>query len=230
MTCYCCKKELEEYLVSEYELKKGGTVQFCIECENTAEYYFDVIKRECLIDGVNYDLTSRDKKQIRAERKLRLEKEEENRLLDCDKSIYFFSNAPVKSVEYNHQVLNYINKFIDAEDNEGHIQRFKFKYTVGQHWYFEEWEGLKNVNIYIDTVNKEVQKVKKPGDTEWRERVRKWYSGRFQCDEDFYNVTFGFSKYGDDQINDVHINYPFICSKSRKIRKLIKGLLVDKGM
>ncbi|AIF45414.1 hypothetical protein [Virgibacillus sp. SK37] len=228
--CYGCNEDTFSFLVSEYELKSGGKVNVCIECENNAEVYFDKIKRNCLIDGKAYELTENDRKQIRLERKLRLEKEEDERILDCKKSIFYFSNVPLKKPEYNHQALKYINEFVGADDsNEDHIQRFKFNYAIGKHWHLEEWDGLTNVHIYIDEVSKEYQKVKKPEETKWRDRTRKWYSGRFECDESFYNVTFGFSQYDNEPCGDVYVSYDFICSKSYKISRLVKKLLIEDG-
>ncbi|KRG15602.1 hypothetical protein ACA30_05790 [Virgibacillus soli] len=229
MICYACENKREEYELSEYKLKKGGhNVQVCLECENSYEKYLDYIKRNCLIDGVSYELTSDDKKMIERERKLRLENEEEERLLDCKKYVYYFSNEPLKKPEYNHQVLKYINGFLNVEeDTEEHIQRFKFKGVVGQHFHLDEWDGLTNVHISIDTVSKEYQKVKKPEETQWRDRVRKWYSGRFECDENLCNVSFGFVQYDNEPFGEVWVNYDFICSKSYRIKRLIEGLIKD---
>ncbi|GIN58493.1 hypothetical protein J8TS2_28120 [Lederbergia ruris] len=229
MICYSCKNECEDYELSEHELKLGGQVDICLECENTYEFYLDVIKRECLIDGVSYDLTSDDKKMIERERKLRLENEEEERLLDCDKSIFYFSNEPKKKPEYNHQVLKYINGFLGIEDDtEEHIQRFRFKSMIERHWHLDEWDGLTNVHIYIDTVSKEYQKVKKPEETQWRNRVRKWYAGRFECDdESLYNCTFGYSQIDNEPFGEVYVSYDFICSKSYRIKRLVEGLIKE---
>lgn len=232
MNCYICKGNDES--TSVYELKQGGTVDICLVCENTYEYYLDVIKRECLIDGESQDVTRDDERIIRKERELR-EKEEQrqkdyDKLVDSDGSIFYFSNEQLRTLEYNHSVLRYASGFLDiGDDYEDHVQRFKFNYAIDKHWYIDEWDGLRDVNIYLDNVKKETQKVKKPEETNWRERTRKWYSGRFECHESLYNVTFGFSRYDNEPCGEVWINYDFICSKSYKIARLIKGLLKDDG-
>lgn len=152
---------------------------------------------------------------------------EETRMIGLDKSIFFFSNKPKKDVEYNWPALRYINNFLDSKDEHetDHIQRFKFNYAIGKHWYIGDWDGLTGVNVYLDTVKKEYEKVKKPEETKWRDRVRKWYSGRFECNEDFYNVTFGFSQYDNEPYGEVYVSYEFLSSKSRKISKLVEGLI-----
>lgn len=231
INCYGCKKDKFDFLLNKYELKKGGTVHFCVECENNAETYFDVIKRDCLIDGKSLEVTSKDEKEISTARKLRLEKEEEERKLDAPKSIYWFTNEPKKKPEINYQVLKYINQFLDVDEyKEEHIQRFKFNQSINKHWYFDFVEelGLSEVHIYLDDVKKEYQKVKKPHETEWRDRIRKWYSGRLQCKQNFYNVTFGFSQYDNEPIGEVYVNYPFLCSKSNKVARFIESL-IEKG-
>lgn len=232
MICYSCKNEKEANELSDYELKSGGSVSVCLVCENTSEYYLDVIKRECLIDGVAYELTDDDIKQIRIESKMRKEVEEDERrqdeALSADQPIFFFTNEPLKKPEYDYQALKYMNGFLGNEEHEeSHVQRFKFKDAVCKHWYVGDWDGLTNVNIYIDTINKDYQRVRKPGEKEWRNRTRKWYSGRFECDESFYNVTFGFSQVEDKPFGDVYVNYSFICSKGWKIGKLVEELRTE---
>lgn len=229
MSCYICKKNDEQ--TSEYELKVGGQVDICFVCENTYEYYLRYIKREMLIDGVPYDVTSQDEKIIKKERKLRERQEEEEaeyeRLVDSNGSIFYLTNQQKKNIDYDHQVLRYVNSFLGVDaDDESHIQRLKFNYIVAKHWHLDEWDGLSNVHIWIDQVSK---KIEKPEEKEWRERTRRWYRGKMECDEDFYNVTFGFSQYNDEPCGDIWIDYSFICSKSYKLARLIRGLLMDDG-
>ncbi|WP_018923848.1 hypothetical protein [Salsuginibacillus kocurii] len=228
MSCYVCKKDMESYMLSQYKLKQGGTVDICIECENTSEYYFDVIKRECLIDGESLELTASDEKLIKIEKKQRKELEEEQELLDADKGVFLFTNEPNKKPEYDGQVMQYINQFLGVED-ESHLQRFRFTYPMKKHWHLEEWDGLSNVHIYLDSVKKSKYKAKKPEETEYKERIRKWYSGRFESDQDFYNATFGFSIDKDEPIDRVCVDYGFLCSKKHKVSRLIAGLLSDAG-
>lgn len=230
MSCQSCgTADLE---LSLYDLKTGGQCSFCIVCENTYEYYLDKIKRNCLLDGIAYELTKDDKKMIEKERKLRLENTYEIDELST-KGIYYFSNEPVKEVDMNYQALKYVNYFLDKEDhNTEHLQRFKFKNAIGRSVYIGEFDGLSNVIVTIDSVNKTYEKVKKQGEKEYRNRVRKWYSGRFQCNEDFYNCTFGFSQLDDNEFGSVYVNYDFLCSKSNKIANLVESVrdVIVKGV
>lgn len=229
--CYCCG--ITEEKTSTYDLKSGGNVEICLVCENTYEIYLDKIKRDCLIDGVAYDLTKQDEAVIKRERELRKqqkhEEEEYNRLMDSEQSIFYFTNKQSKRVEPNHQVIRYVSGFLGLDDEEADIVGMRFNYPVGKHWHLNKWDGLSNVHIRLDEYSIEHQKVKKPEETHWRNRVRKWYSGRFECDEDFYNVTFGFKQYDDELCGDIYVNYAFICSKSYKVAKLIRELLEADG-
>lgn len=233
MKCYCCQQEIEDELYSEYKLKDNkGNVNICIECENSQEIYLDKIKRNCLIDGQVYEVSRSDEKIINSERALRAREEESERKYNCKKSIYYFSNA--QKFQENYQAIKYCNGFLGvAEDSEDNIQRMKFNYSINKHWIIDEtWDkDLGKIDIYLDNFNKEIQKVKKPEETEWRERTRIWWSGKIVCEEDFYNATFGFSTYSDygEEVNDVYVNYQFICSKSYKLSKKIMQLLKEDG-
>src|SRR5690625_888085 len=100
LKCHYCNEDTLDFLTDTYELKKGGTVDVCVVCENDAEIYFDKIKRECLIDGESLEVTREDEKEITREKRLRHRKEEEERVFDCDKSIFYFSNEPLRKPEY----------------------------------------------------------------------------------------------------------------------------------
>lgn len=235
MKCYCCKRDIEDDLYSEYKLKTGEKVKICIECENDGLTYFDIIKRNCLIDGIAYDITKQDEKYIENEKKLKAEKDEEDRLMNCGKSIFYFTNNDGKKPEtwgMNHSAVKYANFFLSIkESNEEHIQRFRFNYVVGRHWHLDGWNNLGDVNIYLDSYKIENYKARKPGEAEWQDRTRTWYSGRIVCSCDLYNTTFGFATYSneDNIVNDIYINYQFICSKSYKFARLIKQLLKEDG-
>lgn len=222
MSCQCCgTADLE---LSLYELKAGGQCSYCIVCENTYEYYLDHIKRNCLLNGVAYELSTHDKKIIENEKKLRLENMYQIDELSS-KGIYYFSNEPVKDVDMNYQAMKYVNYFLDKQDHDTeHLQRFKFKKSIGRSIYIGNFDGLTDVRLTIDTVNKTYEKVKKQGETEYRERVRKWYSGRFECNEDFYNCTFGFSQIDENEYGSVYVNYDFLCSKTNRISKLVESV------
>lgn len=226
MSCYCCSKDNEQ--TSVFELKSGGNVDVCLVCENTYEYYLDYIKRNCLIDGVAYGLSKQDESDIKREQKLRKQQEHEEaeyeRLVDSKGSIFYFTNEQKKNVEMNHHVIQYAEEFTGSNSDDAKLMRFN--YPVQQSWFLEEWDGLRNCNVYLDDYNLEVQRVKKSDEKEYRERRRYWYRGRFECDNDLYNTTFGYALYDNDKtIDRVYLNYQYICSKSYRLEKLIKYLV-----
>lgn len=224
MNCYGCKKDKTN--IKQYELKKGGKVAFCLECENDTLIYHDFIKRECLIDGVAYELNKGDRKEIQIGKRLKERQDEEKRLFDNEKLIFYFNNESKREPELNYQALKYMNGFLNKDDHDtDHMQRMLFNHGIGKHWYIEEWKGLTGVNVYIDSMSKEHQRVRKNSDEQWRERVRKWYSGRFECDESLYNCTFGFSQYDNEPFGDVYASYEFICSKKYDVQMLVNELI-----
>lgn len=228
--CYCCNKKFPEHQISEYELKDNSKkINVCIECENSQEIYLDKIKRLCLIDDLSYEVSRLEEKIINDERSSRLKEEEISRLRDCKKSIYYFSNA--EKFEVNYQAIKYANGFLGVlGDSADQLQRMKFNYDCNKHWSIDKsWDkNLGKIDIYLDSFKKEIQKVRKPGAVEWRERTRIWWSGRIVCEEDFYNATFGFSTYSDnDLVNEIYVNYQFLCSKSYKLSKKIMELLKE---
>ena len=230
--CYCCNKKFPEDQISEYELKDGlSTKNICIECENDSLMYMDIIKRNFLIDGQAYEVTKVDEKEIKKEKSLKYEKDENERLRDCKKSIFYLSNA--EKFEINHQAIKYANGFLSTGEDSGedNIQRCKFNYGYDKHWEIPtSWDkNLGKIDIYIDSFKKEIQNIRKPGEKVWKERTRTWWSGRIICEEDFYNATFGFSTYSNEgeMVNDIYVNYQFLCSKSYTLSKKIKQLLKE---
>lgn len=224
MTCYCCKGDTEQ--MSLYELKSGGNVNICWVCENTYEHYLNVIKRECLIDGETLTVSKDDESIIKRDRRLEQEARDNEMadLIENEPSIYHFNNT---DTELNHHVLTYAAEFLSIDNPKAlHV---KYDHYIDLKWHFDEWDGLSNVYIYLDSVNKKAEKVKKPEEKEWRERTRKWHSGRFECNNDLYNVTFGFAQYDNEPCGEVYVNYQFTCSKSYKIARLVKELLIAKG-
>lgn len=236
INCKVCNNKIKNDLYNEYELKEcNSIVNICIECENNGLVYFDYIKRNCLIDGESYELTKQDKEYIRREKKRKRIKEEEERALDIPKSIFYFTNKDGRNIDKldpNFQVIKYANFFLDNElDKMDNIQRFKFPYHIFRKWEIKDFEGLDTVIITLNNYSKEIEKHRKPSENKWKERTRTWYSGKIKTDVDLYNTTFGFATYSDKEnnINDVYINYDYICSKSYGFRKLIKKLLKEDG-
>lgn len=236
MECYCCNKEINNDEYSEYELKEDKSkVYVCFECENTYEYYLDKIKRNCLIDGGSYEVTKNDEKFIEKERALRLEEEEELRLKDCNKSIFYFTNKHgkvPKVYENNHQLLRYCNEFLGTGDdfNNDNIQRFTFNFSTNKHWIIpKEWDkNLGGIYIYLDNFKKDTYNSKTHNEKNWNAKTREWWHGRIVCEEEFYNTTFSFCT--ENNIFDrVYIDYSFICSKSYKLERKIEELLIKDG-
>lgn len=225
--CYFCEQKNGEHYFSEYELKDGsGKVDVCIECENDGLTYFDKIKRLCLIDGQDMPVTKKDEQYIEAEKKLKAESDEEERIRWLPKSIYYITNEPKKSIDLDYQAVKFVNSFLGKTDHEtDHIQRLKFTYDIRKHWIVDKFDIFDRVEIWLDGVNKEYQQVKKPGEKEWRERIRRWYFGRIITGIDLYDVTFGFSQYDDEPCGDVWINYEFVCSRERKLKQLVREQL-----
>ncbi|WP_143760503.1 hypothetical protein [Paenibacillus odorifer] len=214
--------------MSTYELKSGGNVNICWICENTYEHYLNVIKRECLIDGEPLTVTRDDEIIIKKEGIMRLEQESKDNemadLIQNEQQIYYFNNA---DTELNHHVIDYAAEFIGLDKPK--VLHVKYGHFIDLHFHLDEWDGLSNISIYLDSMNKKIEKSKKPEEKEWRERTRKWYSGRFECYNDLYNTTFGFAQYDKEPCGDVYVNYQFTCSKSYKIARLVKELLIAKG-
>ncbi|MBU3216661.1 SAM-dependent methyltransferase [Clostridium estertheticum] len=231
--CHCCNKKFPEYQISEYTSKDGLSIEnICIECENDSLTYMNIIKRNFLIDGESYEVTRADEREIKKEESLKREKDEAERKRDCKKSILYLSNA--EKFDINYQIVKYANGFIGTQEDSGedNIQRCKFNYGCNKHWSIDKtWDkNLGKVDIHLDSFKKEIQRVRKPGAVDWRERTRIWWSGRILCEEDFYNATFGFSTYSDDEIvKEVYVNYQFICSKSYSLSKKIMELLKEDG-
>lgn len=225
--CYFCEQQHDQHNFSQYELKDGtGKVDVCVECENDGLTYFDKIKRLCLIDGQDLPVTRKDEKYIEAEKKLRAEADEEERIRWMPKSIYYITNEPKKGIELDYQAIKFVNGFLGKKDHEtDHVQRLKFNFDIDKRWVVEGFDVFDRVEIWLDGVKKEYQKVRKPEETEWRDRVRRWYFGRIITGIDLYDTTFGFSQYDNEPCGDVWLNYKFKCSKSYKFARLIKEQL-----
>lgn len=236
MKCYCCDKEINSGEYSEYQLKKDKSrVYVCFECENTEEYYLDKIKRNCFIDGKSYEVTKKDEKVIEKERALRIKEEEEIRLMDCNKSIFYFTNKQGRVpgiYDNNYQLLRYCNEFLGVKDdlNNDNIQRFTFNSIVNKHWIIpEDWDKtLGRIDIYIDDFKKDTYKSKSHNEKNWNEKTCLWWHGRIVCEEEFYSTTFSFCT--ENNIFDrVYVDYGFMCSKSYKLETKIKELLIKDG-
>ncbi len=177
---------------------------------------------------VKKDLTDKDRKAISIMRKQRTEEEEEERKFQLPKSVFYFNNEPLKKPEYNHQVFNYINHFVGVEeDHDDHVQRFRFTHSKPIKIEIDEYEGFKDIVIRLDGYKTYYERVKAPEEKEWRNRTRKWFFGRFESDNTFYNQSFGFAQYDDNPIDRVHLNLSY--SQNRKIIGLIKDELSIHG-
>lgn len=236
MRCYSCNKEITRNDYSEYQLKKDNSkVQFCLECANDELVYFDVIKKDCLIDGESKELSDGDKKYIKNERIRRNREKKEHRLIDCNKSVFFFTNKQspfLSKLDINHQVLRYCNQFTgqDDIDEEEYIQRFRFPFSIHKTWKLN-YEDLGEITIILEGYKKEVEQVRKDRTEKWRDRVRKWYHGKITVPNcDLYNCTFGFATYDnikEIKFNNIYVNYDYICSYSWKFRRILAYLLKE---
>lgn len=237
--CYCCEKEIDDSCIDssgrEYELKTGGKVQVCFVCENDEYQYVHKIKADCLIDGRSYDVTAKEKKNkknLEAKNK-QFEQDEIEwaKLIEGGQKVYWFCNRGSRKFEHN-SALRYANEFLGNPDatEEQSLKRFMFGYVVEcvNDVYLEDVVGLKWVKLILDGVSISNYKARKPGETEWQDRIRKWYYGRVLTSCDLYDSSFGFSWHSNDKkYGDVYMGYPYLCSKSWQMSNLVKEHIVS---
>ena len=142
--CYCCNKDIyEDDLLScdKYTLKSDNSVvNVCLECSNDELMYIDKIKRDLLIEGKSYDISSKDEKFVKRLIEQKIKMEELEKQFSYDKNIYICTNnardtfidemSPIHS-------LNFVKLFQGVDEyNDDSVIKIKLPYIVNKQYDF----------------------------------------------------------------------------------------------
>lgn len=148
--CYCCNKEIEDYQVSYNDAVKKSDkekVLVCFECANDELIYLNKIRRDLILDGDSYELTSKDEKYIRKLADIKHRKDELNKSASYDKNIYICTNnardtfiddtSPIHALEFV--------KLFQNVDDDNSVIKIKLPYVITKSYDFS------NKVIYTQT-------------------------------------------------------------------------------
>lgn len=229
--CHCCNKEIIEEEIAETIDDKF----ICLECFNDEYTYIKQIKPLLGLEN-----TATDNKTLRIlEREKEINKFNED-LIKQNKVCYFLSNSNGVFNDYINKAYNikFLSTFtdIDEDEIEKHIIKCRYNYLVeNKSILIKNFDNLEWVKITYDGYKVEHQKVKKPNEKEWHDRVRKWHYGTIETSCDLYNTTWGMATYDKASLKEtvlkdnkcIYVNYNYICSYAYRFRDLIRKLIEE---